>query len=318
MPTYGNIPRPTIEDADVVASPAGDGAGHWVGAPSVCRHDDRTFLALRRRDPDRRGFAISIHERVRPARSDGVDGTEFTKLVELRADELGVVSVERPALVADPASGELKLYVPVEHGENDWTIQRLADVDEPAAFDPATAHDVLTPASNGTDRATVKDPYVVAVGGRYFMYYAGHDGRSEQAHLATSPDGVTWTRSSANPVLARGGWHGHHTRVSAVVPAPDAPAWLVLYDGSGTEDYGNTWNLRTGTAVTHDLSGVVDATPNRPWLSAGMTDQAVAIDRFDACRYLDVLRHEDTWECFAEVAREDGAFELRRTVVANP
>ncbi len=315
MPAYGNLPAIDLADAEVLATPSGSGEGHWVGAPCVHRHGDRTYLALRRRDPDRRGYAIELYERE-AADSDGWPEAEFERVVELRAEDVGAVSLERPSLVTDPASGALKLYLPVEHGENDWTIQRLADVDRPTAFDPATANDVLVPQAGTTDEETVKDPYVVVVGGRYYMFYAGHDGQSEQAHLATSVDGENWSRSPANPILSRAGWHDHHTRLSAVLPAPDAPVWLAFYDGSGTADYGNTWNLRTGTAVSTDLAAFVDTSPDSPWLSAPTTASAVGLERFATCRYLDVLPHDPGWELLVEVAREDGAFELRRTTVA--
>jgi hypothetical protein len=285
-------------------APAQQSAGNWVGAPCVHDHDDRTYLAVRVRDPRRRGHAIRVYER---------DGRgSFERVAELCAYELGGASVERPALATDHETGRLKLYVPVDRGANDWRIRKLADVAHPSAFDPATATDVLEPGSDGSDSVTVKDPYVVA-DGRYYMFYAGHDGDREQAHLAVSDDGEAWERSPANPVLESRGWHDHHTRVSCAVPT--GGGWTVFYDGSGREDFGRTWNLRTGVATGKDLATLTDTTTDAPAFAAPTTDDVTNLGRYATCRYLDVLVCEDRWEVFAEVAREDEAFELRHSIV---
>ena len=293
-------------DAETVFGPGEGGEGNWVGAPSVATHDGRTYLALRRRTAERRGHSVEVYEDR---------GAGYDRVATVAADDLGVASVERPALVTDPRSGDLKLYLPVDHGANEWTIQKLDDVASPEAFDADTAVDVLRPRAGTSDAESVKDPFVLTVGPRYYMYYSGHDGRSEQAHLATSEDGVTWTRSAANPLLARGGWHDHHARISCVVPAPAAPCWLVFYEGSGTGDFGKTWNLRTGMGVASDLASVEDLTPEEPLYAASTTDRPVDVDVFATCRYFDVLPRGEEWEVYFEAAREDGAFELRRSRV---
>lgn len=304
------LPAVDLASAETVFEPEGDGEGHWVGAPSVQRHDGTVYLGVRWRDPGRRGHAVAVYERTG-------SGT-YEERARITAGALGVVSVERPALVTDPRTGALQCYLPVDRDENDWRILKLDDAAAPSAFDPATARTVLSPAPGTTDRVTVKDPVVVPVDGRYHMFYAGHDGTSEQAHLATSPDGETWRRVDANPVLGRSGWHDHHTRVSAVVPAPDDRGWLVFYGGSGTADYGATWNLRTGVAVADELSHPVDATPDAPWLSGPTADGATGLSTFGTCRYLDLLVGDGELELFAEVARDDGAFELRHATVPWP
>lgn len=280
--------------------------GHWRGAPCVHVQDGRTYVAIRERDPRRRGYAVVIYEWLARDR--------FEPVCTLAAADLGGTSVERPALVTDPHTGRTKLYVPVDRGENDWRIRKLADAPEPAAFEAETAHDVLVPAGSGTDSATVKDPVVEVFDGRFVMFYAGHGGEREQAHLATSEDGERWQRSPANPILESGGWHDHHTRISCVVPAPDG-SWIVLYDGSGRDDYGRTWNLRTGIATATDFETVRDWTTDRPAFAAPTCDRETNVERFATCRYVDILVGESEWNVFAEVAREDEAFELRHTTI---
>ena len=303
MTGYAHPPAFDPGTAETVLEPVSEGEGFWTGAPCVHEHGGETYLAVRERVPDDRGRAVTIYRRT--------GETSYESVTQITASDLGVVSVERPALVTDPDTGRLKLYLPVDHGANQWTIRKLADADDPTGFDPTTAHDVLRPRGAGSDRATVKDPYIVTVGGRYYMFYSGNDARSEQAHLATSVDGETWERSASNPIVERQYWHDHHTRVSCVVPAPDAPVWLVFYDGSGLTDEGRTWNLRTGLAVSPDLREFVDTSPDGPLYQAPTTDVRVGVETFATCRYLDVLSTDDGWEVFAEVAREDGSFDLR-------
>ncbi|WP_136687842.1 glycoside hydrolase family protein [Halorhabdus amylolytica] len=304
MTGYATPPGFDPSSAETVLEPGETGEGNWAGAPCVHRHGGETYLGVRDRVPDARGRKVTIYRRTGRA--------EYEPVTSITAEDLDVVSIERPALVTDPDTGRLKLYLPVDHGANQWTIQKLGDVPSPEAFDPSTAHDVLRPKAGGSDRATVKDPYVLTVGGRYYMFYSGNDTRSEQGHLATSVDGETWQRSPNNPILERGYWHDHHTRVSCVIPAPDAPVWLVFYDGSGLTDEGRTWNLRTGLAVSSDLEEFVDTTPDGPVYQASAGDARIGVDTFETCRYVDILSSEDGWEMFAEVAREDGSFELRR------
>lgn len=303
MTTYATPPRFDPSGATTIMAPPGEDEGYWIGAPCVCVHDGETYLAVRERTPEDRGHAVVIHRRT--------GETTYETVTRLSTTALGVVSVERPALVTDPDTGDLRMYLPVDHGSNEWTIQQLAPTTDPDTLDPSTARTVLASAGGGSDRATVKDPYVVTVGGRYYMFYAGHDGRSEQAHLATSVDGDTWRRVPTNPVIERQYWHDHHTRVSCVVPAPDAPVWLVCYDGSGLADYGRTWNLRTGLAISPTLETVTDTTPAGPIYAASTADDRTGVDTFATCRYVDLLRRDGGWEVFAEVARPDGAFELR-------
>ncbi|WP_276270848.1 hypothetical protein [Haloarcula litorea] len=307
MGTYATHPTIDQSAAETVLDPPGDGAGNWIGAPCVHEYDGTQLLAVRERTPDERGRALRLY-RV---------GDTLTELWSVTADELGVVSVERPALATAPGTGRLVLYVPVDHGANQWTIRRLDAVGRPADLDPGTARDVLTPSAGTTDAVTVKDPYVLTVGGRYYMFYAGHDGVSEQAHLATSVDGETFERVPENPVLGRQYWHDHHTRVACVRPAPDAPVWQVFYEGSSHTDHGETWNLRTGVATAQRLGDVVDTTPDGPRYASPTAGTATGVDGFATLRYLDVASTADGQEAYYEVARGDGAFELRRAPLTD-
>jgi predicted GH43/DUF377 family glycosyl hydrolase len=56
------------------------------------------------------------------------------------------------------------------------------------------------------DERAVADPYVIAAGGRVYMYYLGMDRAARQRlGVAVSDDGVRWTKLRRNPVLELGG-----------------------------------------------------------------------------------------------------------------
>jgi hypothetical protein len=307
MSRFARPPDIDFANGETLLSPSESGEGHWVGAPCVHSYDGQRYLGARWRTPQDRGHRVAIYEYE--------EGNELRECRSITAADLGVVSIERMALCTNPQTGKLQCFLPVDRGGNDWVIQKLADAQSPEEFDPETAHTVLTPDPGTSDAGTVKDPAIVTVGGRYFMFYAGFDGVSEQAHLATSRNGEVWTKHDANPVIPRGDWHDHHVRVSTVVPAPDAPAWLVFYDGSGVTDHERTWNLRTGVAVSPDLERITDTSPDGPQYSAPSADRATGVNDFATCRYLDIRLTDDQWEVFAEVARADESFELRRVTV---
>lgn len=291
-----------LKQAVTLLTPPERGKGHWVGAPSAHNHQGETYLAVRFRNPVDRGYVIRIYEKI--------DEEELTERAEIKSEELNVESIERPALITNPESGEQELYIPVDHANNDWTIQKLDGVSEPEQFDPSTARPVFSSDSYPDGLTAIKDPYIFIAEGRYYMYYAGYDGYSEQAYLATSLDGEQWKHSYNNPVMEREHWHDYHTRISSIVPVPNQPAWLVFYGGSNKADYENNLNLRTGFGYAEDLHEIVDKTKDAPCLTAPITKKAVGIDQFATCRYLDILQKKEGHEIFMEMACEDGSFEL--------
>jgi|GEM_PF-3345109 len=51
------------------------------------------------------------------------------------------------------------------------------------------------------DGKFVMHPWVVKDGTTYFMWFSAHNGTNQRIGLATSADGITWTKSAANPVI---------------------------------------------------------------------------------------------------------------------
>lgn len=289
-------------DLETVMEPAEDEEGYWMGSVSSASNGAGEYLAVRERTAAERGRAVTIYER---------DGDEYDPVTEITAEEMGVVSIERPALLTDPDTDRLKLYLPVEHGENDWDIVRLDDADQPEDLDPDTAQTVIEQ-GEGPDSVTAKDPVIEADDGRFHALYSGHDGSSEQAQYAVSDDGEDWEKTEANPVLPRQHWHDHHTRVSSLIDL-DEDGYAVLYEGSGTDDVKNTWNLRTGLGYIEELGEpIIDLSPDGPELSSPAADAETGLDGFGTLRYAELIEGDGATELLVEVARETGAFDLRR------
>ena len=79
--------------------------------------------------------------------------------------------------------------------------------------------------------------------------------------------------------------------------------------------------LRTGLAVSHDLTTVHDTTPNGPLYGAHSTDSETGVEDFATLRYLavDSVAKDGgsgtTHDAYYEAARADGAFELQRAPI---
>jgi hypothetical protein len=118
---------------------------------------------------------------------------------------------------------------------------------------------------------------VVKSGGTYYAYYNGNgesDLSDTQIGLATSSDGITWSRSGSNPVVTPGAateWDD--TRVTSPCVWIEGSTWYMLYAGEGgdgewkvglaTSSDGTTWTkdgsnpVLEGTAATWDAGGIV-------------------------------------------------------------
>jgi hypothetical protein len=292
----GVIERFDPDQGTTVLAPDAEGAGHWVGAPSVLLDPARgtILMAYRRRrprdgSPGERGYECAIAE--------SLDGVHFTDVWRVRKEDLGTRSMERFCLHRDPDSRYL-LYTSYEDpADHRWRID-VMEADAPDAFDLATARPVLTAASTGTD--AVKDPYVVRVGPGYFMYVSTFltDAGPAPTALAVSTDGLRF--DWVGEVLPVGtGWDRHQTRLTTV--AACGRVFVGLYDGaaSAAEDT----EERLGVAVSFDLVRWQRLSITEPWL--------VSPHASGSLRYADVVERGGEWWVYYELARADGSHELR-------
>ena len=150
-------------DGLTIFDPPGSGKGYWAGAPSVLYDLDRErfYLSYRLRRPvgEGRGYQSVVAE--------SEDGLRFKTLVEIAKEELGSPSIERSAIVKN-SDGSFSLYISyVDPTNKKWRID-LIKADRTEALDPGEKVEVLTADSTGTEG--VKDPWVMQMGGMYFMF----------------------------------------------------------------------------------------------------------------------------------------------------
>jgi uncharacterized repeat protein (TIGR01451 family) len=110
------------------------------------------------------------------------------------------------------------------------------------------ANPVFSVGTWGTwDDDDVYGPVVLLQDGIYMMWYTGDDGSSpSQIGLATSPDGINWTRHGSNPVLSpSAGWETNGVRVGSVIS--HGGQYHMWYHG-----YDSNWVSRIGYASSPD------------------------------------------------------------------
>jgi predicted GH43/DUF377 family glycosyl hydrolase len=120
-----------------------------------------------------------------------------------------------------------------------WVIARAT---APSPRGPWTIESapVLGPGPAGAfDHGGVQWPWVVRVGDRWAMYYAGFDapqGGTGSIGVAFSDDGVTWTRNDAPVLVATERWEGRSVDRPRVVATPGG--YVLLYAGRRLTDRG--------------------------------------------------------------------------------
>lgn len=303
---------PDVTNYEVLVKAPSEEENYWAGAPAVFTDREGTiWLTYRVRNPEERGKEIRI------ARSQ--DGLEFETVKIIKKEELNAKSVERSSLLQDPKTGDYKLYLSPDPDYSaadpqalGWHIVKLEDVNKPADFNPSTAKVIVSPEGTESETGPVKDPYVINVGWKYYMFYTGKDGGGEQAHLAISVDGENWCKArKINPILGREGWHDFHTRVACVLPREQG--FIIYYEGTNRRWYQPMYNLQTGIATSLDFQRFFDVTPEEPVLSSPTPSSSSPYEGYETLRYLDYALIENKILFYYEVANENGAFELRVT-----
>ena len=138
---------------------------------------------------------------------------------------------------------------------------------EPQVFGPGPA--------GSFDQNGVADPCVVNVDGTLYMYYEGSDQNNVQlTGVATSTDGVNWTRSGS-PILRQGS-PADFDAAAQGEPAVvfDGRNWYMLYVGNlpnGTRSIGWAYSAN---GLTWTKRGPLPLKPSdlRPWFSRMMID----------------------------------------------
>ena len=299
-----------------VLEPPGTGEGFWAGAPSAMYDGEAGlfYLSYRLRRPGERGFATRV--------AKSPDGVHFTDVWSGPREAFDSPSIERSALIRTP-EGRYLLYVSyVDGSDNRWRIDAL-EAEAPDGFDPSARRPVLQP--DDIDSEGVKDPWVMLLDGVYYLFVGygprdsiapGADVRelhrtgdifitrkiSHPSGLATSRDGLRY-RWRGEVIRPGSGWDSIASRVSCVLYLP--PVFHVFYDGR--QGFRDTYEDRTGLAVSLDLMNFQRVTERNPLLSSPWGSGSL--------RYLDAVPIGDSIRYYYECARPDGSHELRTNLV---
>lgn len=307
-------PLPVFDPADgiVVLSPEHAGPGYWVGCPGVLHEPDRGRLLLTYRQRRPRGEAADRGWRCAIASSS--DGVNFADVWSVEKHQLGTSSMERFCLLPT-GQGEYDLFVSyVDPADNRWRIDRVSAGD-PAEFDVGKTEPVLTAASTGTEG--VKDPYVIQAGPVTYLFASYAEAREDlpaEAHdtadiynvgatthptgLASSLDRRTFTWHGS-VLRTGGGWDRFQARLNSIVPT--GAGYVGFYDGSAS--HAENYEERCGVAVSHDLHTWQSRSTAQPWLAGPNGTGSV--------RYVDASLIDGEWWIYYELARPDGAHDLR-------
>jgi hypothetical protein len=286
---------PSFDDAIVVVPAPGSEPGNWSGAASAVLDEGVFWLTYRVRRPLREGRGVSVVV----ARSE--DGEHFVTVAEVRRDEFGAESFERPVLVRRPGGG-WRLYLScATPGSKHWWIEAV-DADQPGELERGTRTVVLP----GSVDVAVKDPVVLVDETGWRMWVCahpltdpGHEDRMTTAY-ATSTDGLVWDWHGTVLAPTDGTWDQRGTRVTAVLS--ESPL-VVLYDGRAHAE--DNWHEATGVARSDD--GRMLTAEQGPARRSPHSDGAL--------RYVAAVPLPDGGTRFYfEAARPDGAHDLMTSV----
>lgn len=303
----------------IIAQPPCNGEGCWAGGPSALYDAklDRFLLSYRLR--------TTLRDHGRAGRGGGTliaassDGDNFDIVWKASKTDFAALSIEKSCLM-QTLEGKFRLYVSYSAiADYRWRIDMM-EADDPASFDPAKRVTVLD--ARATETEGVKDPVMIIVGGIWHLYvnmaprprdadFARIDRMHREGNcfvsgetacptgLATSTDGIRFSWHGEVIPCGGDGWDAYLARISAIVYTP--PFFTAVYDGRPNS--GANYCDRPGFAISFDLQQFRKVDIGQGHLQSPYGRGTL--------RYMDVLRISNTFHYFYEIAREDGAHELR-------
>jgi predicted GH43/DUF377 family glycosyl hydrolase len=213
---------------------------------------------------------------VRPDPGDDFDlevftDTSYSTLIESSTsygDMVDLVALQKNIWTSPPSKG-----VRITKGSSNYVLEMENDIESHTAseswsgyMDEYPGNPVLGVGPPGSwDDVSAYFPMVIYDGSTYKMWYSGFDGSHVRIGYATSPDGMSWTKYSGNPILdlgAPGTWDDHHVHYPAVVY--DGTTYHMWYSGNDDPHYRIGYASSTdGISWTkHPANPVMDLGPS--------------------------------------------------------
>lgn len=178
-------------------------------------------------------------------------------------DDYGVM---HPCVIKDGST--YKMWYSADDGSGKRKIGYATSTDG-TSWTKYAVNPVLNLGSAGSwDDEDVDQPWVIKEDSTYKMWYNGNDGTTRRIGLATSSDGISWTKATAkNPVLSPGG-AGQPDDVDVMGPTviKEESGYVMWYTANDGSQYricmassldGGTWSKYDGT-----LGGLTDIVLN--------------------------------------------------------
>ncbi|HVV01408.1 MAG TPA: hypothetical protein VHH88_08605 [Verrucomicrobiae bacterium] len=312
-----NLQSTLLEQSRIIREPVGKGNGYWAGAPGACYDSAERawYVTYRLRRP--RGVEPDRGGETRIARSSDLQTWE--DIWSCQKKELNSASIERSAL-RKGSDGLWRNFISyVDQADGRWCLSVLT-APKVAELKASNAKPVFKAAALGLEG--VKDPWIFSWNGTFQMLLsvalptpktgAGshstldifNTGECASATaLATSPDLEHWTWQGVVFSPEGSAWDQYCRRINSVVAF--GKELVGFYDGSASHH--ENYEERTGLATSTDLRKWRSQTPDGPALTSPHASHCL--------RYIDAQPHADGFAIFFEMARADGAHELRLATV---
>lgn len=127
---------------------------------------------------------------------------------------------------------------------------------------------VLTRGASGWDAVDALNPSVVRHNGQYFNFYSGFDGKTWHTGLATSTDGLAWTRQGK--VLSPEGWEGDYIAANGAA-LHSGSEFLYWYQAGRIPQIGLARST-DGRQWRKEAQPVLELGPRGSWDERGVAD----------------------------------------------
>jgi hypothetical protein len=189
---YTSFTDPENVPAGVPVS--GDLMTGFQGSPAVIKEGD-TFYMVNYTDTTERTFSMFTS-------TDGIAWVQGDVIFDGTGLPADIQKIDAPSLIQD--TSDYKLYFQVKAADGTYAIYAATSASLNGLYTLANENNpVLIPGTSGAwDAEHIQHPMVVKDNNNYYLWYVGYpSGGTQRLGVAFSSDGITWTKSTGNPIL---------------------------------------------------------------------------------------------------------------------